>query len=47
MEYEKIEHTFEPVYDEYSEILILGTFPSVKSRGNNFIMGILKTGFGK
>ena len=39
MEYEKIEHTFEPVYDEYSEILILGTFPSVKSRGNNFYYG--------
>ena len=43
MEYEKIEHTFEPVYDEYSEILILGT-----NRGEIiFIMGILKTGFGK
>ncbi len=39
MEYEKIEHTFEPVYDEYSEILILGTFPSVKSRENNFYYG--------
>ena len=39
MEYEKIEHTFEPVYDEYSEILILGTFPSVKSRVNNFYYG--------
>ena len=44
MEYEKIEHTFEPVYDEYSEILILGTL----NRGEIiFIMGILKTGFGK
>ena len=39
MEYERIEHTFEPVYDEYSEILILGTFPSVKSRENNFYYG--------
>lgn len=39
MKYEKIEHTFEPVYDEYSEILILGTFPSVKSRENNFYYG--------
>lgn len=39
MEYEKIEHTFEPVYDECSEILILGTFPSVKSRENNFYYG--------
>lgn len=39
MEYEKIEHIFEPVYDEYSEILILGTFPSVKSRENNFYYG--------
>lgn len=27
--YEKVTHTFEPVYDENSRILILGTFPSV------------------
>lgn len=29
-------HTFEPVYDEKSKILILGTFPSVKSRASDF-----------
>ena len=38
-EYEKIEHTFEPVYDKNSKILILGSFPSVKSRENNFYYG--------
>ena len=37
--YQHVEHTFEPVYDEHSEILILGTFPSVKSRENNFYYG--------
>ena len=37
--YQHVEHTFEPVYDEKSEILILGTFPSVKSRENNFYYG--------
>lgn len=29
-------HTLEPVYDEDSRILILGTFPSVKSREEAF-----------
>ncbi len=38
-EYNFVEHTFEPVYDEYSRILILGTFPSVKSRENQFYYG--------
>lgn len=37
--YQHVEHTFEPVYDEASEILILGTFPSVKSREQNFYYG--------
>ena len=32
-------HEFEPVFDERSEILILGTFPSVKSRENQFYYG--------
>lgn len=32
-------HPFAPVYDENSEILILGTFPSVKSRENEFYYG--------
>lgn len=32
-------HTIEPVYDENSEILILGSFPSVKSREVKFFYG--------
>ena len=39
MEHQNIKHTFEPVYDENSRILILGTFPSVKSRENQFYYG--------
>lgn len=39
MEYKNIKHTFEPVYDEHSRLLILGTFPSVKSRENCFYYG--------
>ncbi|MCM1307029.1 MAG: DNA-deoxyinosine glycosylase [Butyrivibrio sp.] len=35
----KITHTFEPVYDSRSRVLILGTFPSVKSRESNFYYG--------
>ena len=38
-EYQTIKHTFEPVWDQKSEILILGTFPSVKSRENHFYYG--------
>ena len=37
--YERIKHTFQPVYDENSEILILGSFPSVKSREYGFYYG--------
>lgn len=32
----KIIHPFEPVYDSNSKILILGSFPSIKSREENF-----------
>ncbi len=39
MEYRNLTHVFEPVYDGNSEILILGTFPSVKSRENHFYYG--------
>ena len=35
----QLSHTFEPVYDHKSEILILGTFPSVKSRESAFYYG--------
>ena len=33
------EHPIEPVYDKYSKILILGSFPSVKSREEGFFYG--------
>lgn len=33
---EEVMHTLEPVFDCDSNILILGTFPSVKSREGNF-----------
>ncbi len=36
MIYKNIEHGFPPVIDKDSEILILGSFPSVKSREENF-----------
>jgi hypoxanthine-DNA glycosylase len=39
MEYTHVTHTFAPVFDENSEILILGSFPSVKSRENQFYYG--------
>ncbi len=33
------EHGIAPVYDEHSEILILGSFPSVRSREEGFFYG--------
>lgn len=33
------EHIFEPIYNRESKILILGTFPSVKSREKQFYYG--------
>lgn len=47
MEYEHIVHSFEPVYDKDSEILILGTLPSAKSRENNFYYGHKQNRFWK
>lgn len=35
----RVSHTFAPVYDEHSKILILGSFPSIKSRENQFYYG--------
>lgn len=32
----RVKHPFEPIYDKHSEVLILGSFPSIKSRENNF-----------
>ena len=37
--YEHLTRTFGPVYDKNSNILILGSFPSVKSREQNFFYG--------
>ena len=34
-----MQHPFEPVYDAHSNVLILGTFPSVKSREYHFYYG--------
>ena len=39
MEYLHITHPFSPVFDINSEILILGSFPSVKSREGSFYYG--------
>ena len=47
MEYEHIEHTFAPVYDGNSRVLILGTLPSVKSRENRFYYGHKQNRFWK
>ena len=35
----RVFHELEPIYDKNSEILILGSFPSVKSRENHFYYG--------
>lgn len=37
--YQHIEHSFPPFYSESSETLILGSFPSVKSREQGFFYG--------
>ena len=37
--YQHIEHGFEPVFDERSRVLVLGSFPSVLSRANAFYYG--------
>ncbi|MFT3983460.1 MAG: DNA-deoxyinosine glycosylase [Lachnospiraceae bacterium] len=37
--YTRVKHTFAPVFDEHSRVLILGSFPSVKSREGNFYYG--------
>lgn len=38
-DYQRLTHEFSPVYDKNSRILILGTFPSVKSREQQFYYG--------
>ena len=37
--HETVLHPFPPLYDAHSEILILGSFPSVKSREQRFFYG--------
>lgn len=37
--YTHITHTFEPVFDAHSRVLILGSLPSVKSREQGFYYG--------
>lgn len=46
-EYEHVRHTFPPIYDENSRILILGSLPSVKSREQNFYYGHKQNRFWK
>lgn len=38
-EYSHISHEFSPVFDENSRLLVLGSFPSVKSRAQGFYYG--------
>lgn len=47
MEYKHVVHSFEPVYDADSQILILGTLPSVKSRETHFYYGHKQNRFWK
>lgn len=42
-----VTHEFQPVFDENSRVLILGTFPSVKSREENFYYGHRQNRFWK
>lgn len=46
-EYESVSHQFAPIFDEHSRVLILGTFPSVKSREQNFYYGHSQNRFWK
>ena len=43
----KVYHTLDPIYDENSKILILGSIPSIKSRENNFYYAHPKNRFWK
>ena len=43
---EQLVHPFPPTWDEHSEILILGSFPSVKSREMAFSTVIRRTASG-
>lgn len=47
MDYQKQSHEFPPVWNEQSRILILGSFPSVKSREEGFFYGHPRNRFWK
>ena len=38
-QYQHLAHGFDPVYDAHSRVLVLGSFPSVLSRANEFYYG--------
>ncbi|OUO60490.1 DNA-deoxyinosine glycosylase [Olsenella sp. An270] len=44
-DYQRISHGFEPIFDERSRVLVLGSFPSVLSRENRFYYGNLRNRF--
>lgn len=39
MEFQRLRHTIDPVFDGNSRVLVLGTFPSPKSREEGFFYG--------
>lgn len=43
----RVKHTFKPIFNKESKILILGSIPSVKSRENNFYYSNPKNRFWK
>ena len=43
---ERLSHPFPALYDQNSRVLILGSFPSVKSARRISFTGIRKTAFG-
>ncbi|MDR1233932.1 MAG: DNA-deoxyinosine glycosylase [Holosporales bacterium] len=43
----RLVHHFDPVFDEESQVLILGTFPSVRSRASGFYYGHPRNRFWK
>ena len=47
MEYKSLRHPLEPIFNEESKILLLGSFPSVKSREINFYYGHQQNRFWK
>ena len=47
MEISSQEHTITPIFNSDSKVLILGTFPSIKSRQSNFFYGHPRNRFWK